>query len=87
MKKIVSFMQWEFSGCSVYLKSLGFWSVVVAIMSFVMWLAGCPAPWPQYTVALAFGMFFVDTLYAYIRFRVSMYHMDQESKLRTLGKQ
>lgn len=87
MKKIISFLQWEFKGCSSYLKSLGFWSVIVVIVAAVMVAAGCPAPWPFYTVMLAFGMFFADLCMAYVQFRIDMRRMQQESQAREFGKQ
>ena len=83
MKKMVSFLQWEFAGCT---RSLSFWGAVVVLIGLIMLAAGCPNPWPLVTMLAGFVMNFVDMLYAWIRFRVSMFKMEQESMARKLQK-
>jgi hypothetical protein len=51
-----------------------------------MLAAGCPNPWPLVAMLVGFAMNFVDMLYAWIRFRVSMFKMEQESVARKLQK-
>ena len=84
MKKIVSFLRWEFKGCT---RSLSFWGAVVVILAGVMQLAGCPSPWPFYTVVAGFAMNFVDLVYSFVKFRVAMYRLEQESVARKLREQ
>lgn len=76
MKKIISFLQWEFQGCTI---SPSFWGAMIVIIGGVMALAGCPKPWPLYVIVLGFGMNLADFIYCWIRFRVAMYRLDQES--------
>jgi hypothetical protein len=83
MKKIISFLQWEFQGCT---RSLSFWGAMIVIMGGIMFLTGCPRPWPFYTILLGFGMNFVDITYSFLKFRISMYKLDQESVARKLQK-
>ena len=83
MKKIVLFLQWEFAGCT---RSVSFWGAVVVVIGLIMMAAGCPNPWPLTVIVVGFAMNFVDMLYAWIRFRVSMYKMEQESMARKLQK-
>ena len=83
MKKIISFLRWEFKGCT---RSPSFWGAMIAIMGLVMALAGCPKPWALAAVILGFGINFVEMTYIWIRFRVSMYKMEQESVARKLQK-
>jgi hypothetical protein len=81
MKKIISFLRWEFAGCT---RSLSFWGAVVVVIGLIMLAAGCPNPWPLTVIVVGFAMNFVDMLYAWIRFRVSMFKMEQESVARKL---
>lgn len=84
MKKILSFLRWEFKGCT---RSLSFWGAMVVILAGIMHLAGCPSPWPFYTVVAGFAMNFVDMIYCWFRFRVAMYRLDQEAVARKLKEQ
>jgi membrane protein YdbS with pleckstrin-like domain len=84
MKKIVSFLRWEFRGCT---QSLSFWGAIVVVLGIIMWAAGCPNPWPLYAIVVGFAMNFVDLVYAWIRFRVAMFKIDQESLARKLQDQ
>jgi hypothetical protein len=84
MSKIISFLRWEFAGCT---RSPSFWGAVIAITGLVMALAGCPKPWPLAAVILGFGINFVEMTYIWIQFRVSMYKMEQESVARKLQDQ
>jgi hypothetical protein len=81
MKKIVSFLRWEFRGCA---RSLSFWGAVVVVIGLIMMAAGCPGPWPLTVIVVGFAMNFVDMVYAWIRFRVAMFKIDQESMAREL---
>ena len=83
MKKIVSFLRWEFQGCT---RSLSFWGAVVVLIGLIMMAAGCPNPWPFATMLVGFAMNFVDMVYSWIRFRVSVFKMEQESVARKLQK-
>jgi hypothetical protein len=83
MKKIVSFLRWEFQGCT---RSLSFWGAIVVVLGIIMFAAGCPNPWPLYAIVAGFAMNFVDMVYAWIRFRVAMFKIDQESVARKLQK-
>lgn len=83
MKKIVSFLQWEFAGCT---RSPSFWGAVVVVIGLIMWAADCPNPWPLTVIAVGFAMNFVDMIYCWFRFRVAMYKIDQESVARKLQK-
>jgi len=83
MKKIVSFLRWEFQGCS---RSLSFWGAIVVVIGLIMMAVGCPNPWPLVAMLAGFAMNFVDMMYAWIRFRVSMFKMEQESVARKLQK-
>jgi hypothetical protein len=83
MEKIVSFLQWEFRGCA---RSLSFWGAIVVVLGIIMLAAGCPSPWPLTVIVVGFAMNFVDLVYAWIRFRVAMYKIDQESVARELQK-
>ena len=83
MKKIVSFLQWEFRGCT---RSLSFWGAIVVVLGIIMFAAGCPNPWPFSVIVVGFAMNFVDMIYCWFRFRVAMYKMDQESIARELQK-
>jgi hypothetical protein len=49
-----------------------------------MFAAGCPSPWPLTVIVVGFAMNFVDMVYAWIRFRVAMFKIDQESMAREL---
>ena len=84
MKKIVSFLRWEFKGCT---RSPSFWGAMIVIIGGIMALAGCPKPWPFAVIALGLGMNLVDMIYCWVRFRVAMYKMDQESVARKLKEQ
>ena len=81
MKKIVSFLRWEFQGCT---QSLSFWGAIVVVLGIIMFAAGCPNPWPFSVIVVGFAMNFVDMVYAWIRFRVAMFKIDQESVAREL---
>jgi hypothetical protein len=81
MKKIVSFLRWEFQGCT---RSLSFWGAIVVVLGIIMFAAGCPSPWPFSVIVVGFAMNFVDMVYAWIRFRVAMFKIDQESVAREL---
>ena len=81
MKKIVSFLRWEFQGCT---RSLSFWGAIVVVLGIIMFAAGCPNPWPFSVIVVGFAMNFVDMVYAWIRFRVAMFKIDQESVAREL---
>jgi len=81
MKKIVSFVRWEFQGCT---RSLSFWGAIVVVIGLIMLAAGCPSPWPLTVIVAGFAMNFVDLVYAWIRFRVAMFNIDQESIAREL---
>jgi hypothetical protein len=81
MKKIVSFLRWEFQGCT---RSVSLWGAVVVVIGLNMMAAGCPGPWPLTVIVVGFAMNIVDMLYAWIRFRVSMFKMEQESVARKL---
>ena len=83
MKKIISFLRWEFQGCT---RSLSFWGAVVVVLGGIMLVANCPLPWPFYTIALGFAMNFVDLVYSFLKFRISMYKLEQESLARKLQK-
>jgi len=84
MKKIVSFLRWEFKGCT---RSLSFWGAMVVVLGIVMYLTGCPKPWPLVTIVAGFVMNFVDLVYSFVKFRVAMYKLDQESVARKLREQ
>ncbi len=84
MKKIVSFLRWEFKGCT---RSPSFWGAMIVIIGGIMALAGCPKPWPFAAIALGLGMNLVDMIYCWVRFRVAMYRLDQESVARKLQDQ
>ena len=83
MKKIISFLQWEFRGCT---RSVSFWGAMIVITGGIMFLTGCPRPWPFYTVLLGFAMNFVDLVYSFVKFRIDMYKFEQESVARKLQK-
>jgi formate-dependent nitrite reductase membrane component NrfD len=83
MKKIISFLRWEFKGCT---RSPSFWGAMIVILGLVMFLFDCPKPWPFAAIVVGFVMNFVDMIYCWIRFRVAMYKMDQESVARKLQK-
>lgn len=84
MNKIISFLRWEFKGCT---RSLSFWGAIVVLIGGIMYLAGCPKPWPFAAVVVGFVMNFVDMIYCWVRFRVTMYRLDQESVARKLKEQ
>ena len=84
MKKIISFLRWEFKGCT---RSVSFWGAVIAVSGGIMALAGCPAPWPFYTVVAGFAINFLDLIYSFVKFRVAMYRLDQEEVARKLREQ
>jgi hypothetical protein len=52
-----------------------------------MAFAGCPNPWPFIAIVTGFVMNFVEMTYIWIRFRVTMYRMEQESEARKLQKE
>lgn len=81
MKKIVSFLRWEFRGCT---QSLSFWGAIVVVLGIIMLAAGCPSPWPLTVIVVGFAMNFVDMMYAWIRFRVAMFNIDQAEVARKL---
>jgi hypothetical protein len=81
MSKIISFLRWEFAGCT---RSPSFWGAVIAITGLVMALAGCPKPWPFVAIVTGLVMNFVEMTYIWIRFRIAMYKMEQESVARKL---
>jgi len=81
MKKIISFLRWEFQGCT---QSLSFWGAIVVVIGLIMLAAGCPNPWPLTVIVAGVTMNFVDMVYAWIRFRVAMFKIDQESVAREL---
>lgn len=83
MKKIVSFLRWEFRGCT---RSLSFWGAIVVIIGLIMLAAGCPNPWPLTVIALGFAMNFVDLVYSWFKFRMAMFDIDQEAVARKLQK-
>jgi hypothetical protein len=83
MKKIISFLRWEFQGCT---RSASFWGAVVVVIGGIMFAVGCPTPWPFYTILLGFAMNFVDLVYSFLKFRISMYKLEQESVARKLQK-
>lgn len=84
MKKIISFLRWEFQGCT---RSVSFWGAVVAVLGGIMALAGCPAPWPFATIVTGFAMNVVDIVYSFVKFRITMYRLEQESVARKLREQ
>jgi hypothetical protein len=49
-----------------------------------MLAAGCPSPWPLTVIVVGFAMNFVDLVYAWIRFRVAMFNIDQAEVARKL---
>ena len=81
MKKIVSFLRCEFRGCT---RSMSFWGAVVVVIGLIMLAAGCPNPWPLTVIVVGFAMNFVDMMYAWIRFRLAMFNIDQEEVAREL---
>jgi hypothetical protein len=83
MKKIISFLQWEFQGCT---RSVSFWGAIVVVVGGIMFAVGCPAPWPFYTIVVGFAMNFADLVYSFVKFRISMYKLEQESVARKLQK-
>jgi hypothetical protein len=83
MKKIISFLRWEFAGCT---RSPSFWGAVIVVIGAIMAFAGCPNPWPFALIITGFVMNFVEMTYIWIRFRVAMYKMEQESVARKLQK-
>ena len=83
MKKIISFLRWEFQGCT---RSLSFWDAIVVVVGGIMFAVGCPKPWPFYTILLGFVMNFVDITYSFLKFRISVYKLEQESVARKLQK-
>jgi hypothetical protein len=66
---------------------LSFWGAMTVILGIIMYLAGCPKPWPFAAIVVGFGMNFVDMICTWIRFRVAMYKLDQESVARKLREQ
>jgi hypothetical protein len=83
MKKILAFLRWEFRGCT---RSVSFWGAMIVVMGGIMFLTGCPRPWPFYTVLLGFAMNFADLVYSFVKFRIDMYKLEQESVARKLQK-
>jgi formate-dependent nitrite reductase membrane component NrfD len=83
MKKIISFLRWEFQGCT---RSVSFWGAAIVILGVIMLVADCPRPWPFYTILLGFAMNFADITYSFVKFRISMYKLEQESVARKLQK-
>lgn len=83
MKKIISFLRWEFRGCT---RSLSFWGAAIVILGVIMLVADCPRPWPFYTILLGFAINFGDLVYSFLKFRISMYKLEQESLARKLQK-
>lgn len=81
MNKIISFLRWEFRGCT---RSAGFWGIIIILLGAIMFATGCPRPWPFYTVMLGFLINLADCVYSFVRFRISMYKFEQESIARKL---
>jgi hypothetical protein len=65
---------------------VSFWGAIVVVIGLIMLAVGCPNPWPLTVIVAGFAMNFVDLMYAWIRFRVAMYKIDQESVARELQK-
>lgn len=84
MSKIISFLRWEFQGCT---RSLSFWGAIIAVVGAIMAVAGCPNPWPFVAIVTGLVMNFVEMTYIWIRFRIAMYKMEQESVARKLREQ
>lgn len=83
MKKIISFLRWEFRGCT---KSASFYGGLVSMLGVVMIFAGCPQPYPIATTMLGLAITLSDIVYSWFKFRVKMYQLEQESITRKLQK-
>ena len=84
MSKIISFLRWEFAGCT---RSPSFWGAIIVVIGAIMAFAGCPKPWPFAFIIAGFSINFAEMTYIWIRFRITMYRMEQESVARKLGEQ
>jgi hypothetical protein len=83
MKKIISFLQWEFQGCT---RSASFWGCLISMLGVVMMFGGCPQPYPIATVGAGLLITFGDIFYSLIRLRIKLYQLDQETVARRLGE-
>ena len=84
MKKIVSFLRWEFKGCT---KSPTFWGGLINFLGLIMLLSKCPQPYPSAFIGLGVGLMLGDLVYTWIKFRIAMYNMEQERIATTLKGQ
>ena len=84
MKKIVSFLRWEFKGCT---KSVSFWGAVASTLGLIMAVSRCPLPYPAIFLLGGLGLTIGDLMYAWIKFRIAMYKMEQDRIAATLKGQ
>ena len=83
MKKIISFLQWEFQGCT---RSASFWGSLISMLGVVMMFGGCPQPYPIAIVGVGLLITVGDITYSWFKFRIAMYRLDQETVARRLGE-
>ena len=83
VKNTVGFIRWQFKDCY---RSLSFWGFVGVLLSVVMAMGGCPAPWPSYVLIASVGATLLDLGITWYRFSRAMYEFEQERIVRELKK-
>lgn len=84
MNELFGFLRWQMHGA---VRTISFYGFVLALLSIIMMMAGCPDPWPAVMAILSLLVIMFDLARVWYRISLASYRYEKDRIIHNLTKE